>query len=84
MTLGGLRYSAGSFVSDSHVELLVPGKDGAAPALLGLKPLERQRQQHSCTVLQDGSVLIAGGLDDNGFQRTTLDDLVIYTPAPLD
>jgi hypothetical protein len=84
MTLGGLRYGPGGPVSDSHVELLVPGKDGAAPGLLGLKPLERPRHQHSCTVLRDGSVLIAGGVEDDGFQRTTLSDLVVYMPAPLD
>ena len=84
MTLGGLRYGGSGLVSDSHVELLVPGEEGAAPGLLGLKPLERPRHQHSCTVLQDGSVLIAGGVDDDGFQRTTLSDLVIYTPVPLD
>jgi hypothetical protein len=49
-----------------------------------LPSLARQRHQHSCTLLEDGSVLIAGGLDSDGFQRTTLGDLVIYTPAPLD
>ncbi|MFY0524221.1 kelch repeat-containing protein [Archangium gephyra] len=84
MTLGGVRYGGSGFVSDSHVELLVPGEEGGAPGLLGLKPLERPRHQHSCTVLRDGSVLIAGGVDDDGFQRTTLSDLVIYTPVPLD
>jgi galactose oxidase-like protein len=84
MTLGGLRSSSGGLVSDSHVELLVPGKDGAAPGLLGLKPLDLPRHQHSCTVLRDGSVLIAGGVEDTGTQRTTLDDLVVYMPAPLD
>lgn len=84
LTFGGLRYSGGELVSDPHAELLVPGKDGAAPGLLGLKPLDRPRHLHSCTVLQDGSVLIAGGVEVNGTQRTTLDDLVIYMPAPLD
>jgi hypothetical protein len=84
MTLGGLRYGPTRLVSDPHVEMLVPGKEGAAPGLLGLKPLERQRHQHTCTVLEDGSVLIAGGLDDDGLQQTTLGDLIVYTPVPLD
>lgn len=84
MTVGGVVSSASGYVSDSHVELLVPGKNGAATGLLGLTALERQRQRHTCTVLEDGSVLIAGGLDDDGLQRTTLGDLVIYTPVPLD
>ncbi|HYO72950.1 MAG TPA: kelch repeat-containing protein [Archangium sp.] len=80
MTLGGVR----GLVSDPHVEMLVPGQDGAAPALLGLKPLEPSRHQHSCTVLEDGAVLIAGGQVEVGSQGSTLGDLVIYTPAPLD
>lgn len=84
MTLGGVRYSSDGPVSAAHVELLVPGKDGAAPGLLGLKPLDRPRYQHSCTVLRDGSVLIAGGVEDKGTLRTVLDDLAVYMPAPLD
>ncbi len=84
MTLGGQRSTSNGLVSDSHVEMLFPGKDGAAPGLLGLKPLAQPRHQHSCSVLEDGSVLIAGGLDDNGNGWTTLGDLVIYTPVPLD
>ncbi|QRO02570.1 hypothetical protein JRI60_18145 [Archangium violaceum] len=84
MTIGGRRSTPNGIVSDSHVEMLVPGKNGAAPGLLGLKPLERQRHYHSCSVLEDGSVLIAGGLDDSGNGWTTLGDLVIYTPVPLD
>ncbi|MCY1080080.1 Kelch repeat-containing protein [Archangium lansingense] len=84
MTLGGVRYSSGVLASDSHVELLVPGEEGAAPGLLGLMPLEQPRQQHTCTVLDNGAVLIAGGLNDTGSQRKTLGDLVLYTPVPLD
>ncbi|WP_395842761.1 kelch repeat-containing protein [Archangium violaceum] len=84
MTLGGLQSTASGPVSDAHVELLVPGKDGGPTALLGLMPLAQARHQHSCTVLEDGSVLVVGGLEDNGARRTTLGDVVIYTPVPLD
>jgi hypothetical protein len=84
LTVGGLRATASGLVSDPHAELLIPGRDGGTPVMLGLPSLARQRHQHSCTLLEDGSVLIAGGLDSDGFQRTTLGDLVIYTPAPLD
>ncbi|MGZ3457339.1 MAG: kelch repeat-containing protein, partial [Archangium sp.] len=69
MTLGGLRFGESGPVSDSHVEMLVPGKEGGAPGQFGLKPLEQERHQHTCTVLEDGSVLIAGGLDDGGGRR---------------
>ena len=57
----------GLTVSDSHVELLVPGKDGGSPTLLGVKALELPCYQHTCTVLEDGAVLIAGGLENDGF-----------------
>jgi hypothetical protein len=84
MTSGGRRFTTSGLVSDAHVELLVPGENGGAPALLGLMPFERQRHQHSCTVLEDGSVLVVGGVDDNGVRPATLGDLFIYTPVPLD
>jgi hypothetical protein len=83
LTSGGLRATASGLLSDPHAELLLPGTEGS-PVMLGLPLLERQRHQHSCTVLEDGSVLIVGGLDNDGRRRTTLGDLVIYTPAPLD
>ncbi|MFY0579095.1 Kelch repeat-containing protein [Cystobacter fuscus] len=57
---------------------------GGAAGLLGLPDLERSRHQHTCTALEDGSVLIAGGLEEDGVQRTTLDDLLLYMPVPLD
>jgi hypothetical protein len=84
LILGGRRASASGPVSDAHAELLVPAKEGGGPVSLGLPALERQRHQHTCTVLEDGSVLIAGGVDDNGFMRTTLGELLLYTPAPLE
>jgi hypothetical protein len=84
MTLGGLRFTPNGFLSDAHVEMLVPGKNGAAPGLLGLMPLEQPRHRHTCSVLDDGSVLIAGGISDSGNGWMTLGDLVIYTPVPLD
>jgi hypothetical protein len=84
LTSGGLRASASGLQSAPHAELLLPGQEGGSPVMFGLPPLERPRHQHSCTVLRDGSVLLAGGLDNDGRRRTTLGDLVIYTPAPLD
>ncbi len=84
LTLGGRRASTSGLMSDAHAELLIPGQAGGLPTMLGLPALERPRHQHTCTVLEDGSVLIAGGLDDDGRLRATLGDLVLYTPAPLD
>ncbi|WP_002627399.1 kelch repeat-containing protein [Cystobacter fuscus] len=85
LTLGGWgNADLGDLVSDAHGELFVPGAEGGAAGLLGLPELERSRHQHTCTALEDGSVLIAGGLEEDGVRRTTLDDLLLYMPVPLD
>jgi hypothetical protein len=84
LTLGGRGGGLGELMSDDHGEMFVPDQSGGAAGLLGLTPLERPRHQHTCTVLEDGAVLIAGGLEDDGTQRTTLDDLLLYMPVPLD
>jgi hypothetical protein len=85
LTLGGWGNSRlGELTSDARGELFVPGSDGGAAGLIGLPDLERPRHQHTCTALDDGSVLIAGGLEEEGSQRTTLDDLLLYMPVPLD
>ncbi|WNG19134.1 kelch repeat-containing protein [Cystobacter fuscus] len=85
LTLGGWgNADVGELVSNAHGELFVPGAQGGAAGLLGLPDLERSRHQHTCTALEDGSVLIAGGLEEDGVQRTTLDDLLLYMPVPLD
>jgi len=84
MTLGGRGFGFGGLVSDPHAELLVPGKDGGATGILGMKNLERPRYAHTCTVLEDGAVLVVGGVEDDGGERMTLGDLFVYTPPPLD
>ncbi|MET0404657.1 MAG: kelch repeat-containing protein [Cystobacter sp.] len=84
LTLGGWGGDLGELVSDDHGELLVPGAGGSASGLIGLPPLRPPRHQHTCTVLEDGAVLIAGGLEEVGPQRTVLDELLLYMPVPLD
>ena len=66
LTSGGLRATVSGLLSDPHGELLVPGNEGGSPAMFGLPLLERQRHLHTCTPLQDGSVLISGGLNTEG------------------
>lgn len=49
----------------------------AAPAL------KTPRWAHTCTALQDGTVLVLGGINEgNGSAATVLKDAWIYTPAP--
>jgi len=84
LTVGGLSSDGLGLASSPQGELLFPGLEGGAPGMLGLPLLERGRYQHTCTVLEDGSVLIAGGVEDDGFLKATLSDLLLYTPVPLD
>lgn len=84
VTIGGVEEEFGERHTDPHVEVLVPGTNGGVPAMLGVKALERQRAQHSCTVLEDGAVLIVGGVTEEGDHQTTLGDVILYTPVPLD
>ena len=84
LTAGGLRAEASALVSDARAELLVPGQEGRAHAVFGLKPLGRARYLHTCTTLPDGAVLIAGGRDLEGQGGATLGDLRVFMPPPVD
>ena len=41
------------------------------------------RYLHTCTVLQDGSVLIAGGVNEDSGKFTVLNTLELYVPVPV-
>ena len=84
MTLGGVSQAFDERHNDAHAELLLPRRSGESPVMLGASALPRQRSQHTCTVLLDGAVLVAGGLTEDGDRQTTLGDVLLYTPAPLD
>lgn len=47
-------------------------------------PLASPRYFHSCTVLADGAVLVAGGVEEKGGVFNTLKSLEIYTPRPVE
>ena len=47
-------------------------------------PLTDARFFHSCTLLADGSVLVAGGVQESGASFTTLSSMEIFVPAPVD
>lgn len=85
VTVGGRRVSStGGLRTTGEVEVLTPVAASPSSAALGMTPLVRPRYLHSCTALPDGTVLIAGGVDDSGGEGRFLDDVLIFTPPPRD
>ena len=74
---------AGDFPHATGQTLVV--SEGAQGALssLGGPDLPVPRLLHTCTALPDGTVLVTGGVNENGTEEV-LQDAWIYQPAPLD
>jgi hypothetical protein len=84
VTSGGRHLeSDGTSVSEAAMELLSPSPSGL-PTSLGLDPLPLARHLHTCTVLHDGSVLLAGGLTEVDGQPQALSEALLYMPLPRD
>jgi hypothetical protein len=85
LVAGGRRNSefGGGLHATGQVELLTRATSPTA-GVLGMEPLEHPRYLHTCTALPDGTVLIAGGVDDSGGSGRFLDDALIFTPPPQD
>lgn len=87
LTIGGRTADAtGMNVrSDNTVVVVRPDGRGGTMAL-GAPNLALGRYQHTCTLLNDGSVLVLGGLNETPANMTgdVLSDAWIYTPAPAD
>ncbi len=85
VTVGGRRVAReGGLRSTGEVELLTLMAASPSAGALGMTPLVRPRYLHTCMALPDGTVLIAGGVDDSGADARFLDDVVIFTPPPRD
>lgn len=71
--------------SDRTSVIFTPPSSGGLTSLEGPN-LPRPRYFHTCTTLNDGSVLVTGGIDEtfDGTTTTTeiLQDAYIYTPVP--
>lgn len=84
LTVGGLvNDQVAGARSDASVEMLAPSPAGP-PTPLRMDSLAKPRHYHSCTTLQDGTVLVLGGVSLAGGQSTILQDALIFTPTPID
>jgi len=64
--------------SDAGAQVSLSGVGNQAP----FDGMVTDRYLHTCTVLQDGSVLITGGVQRDGTHFTVLDSIELYTPLP--
>ncbi len=83
LAVGGRAGDANAPVSVKNAELLAPSPSGGA-AVFEVPQLPVGRYHHSCTTLQDGSVLVIGGVEEAASGPRVLSDAWIFTPAPLD
>jgi hypothetical protein len=75
---------AATGVSDATSTLIKASVEGGVTSLPG-PTLPVPRYSHTCTALQDGTVLVTGGIDEiAGGSVTILQDAFIYQPAPVD
>ena len=68
--------------SDDSTVLIKPSASGGSTSVGGPN-LETARYSHTCTLLQDGAVLITGGVSEQGSTVEILQDAWIYQPAPV-
>ncbi|MDY7233315.1 Kelch repeat-containing protein [Hyalangium rubrum] len=82
-TVGGQRPGEGGLVSTGLAELITPTQN-VTGGVLGMSPVEPPRSLHTCTALPDGSVLVTGGLDNNGGSTRVAPGAFIFMPVPRD
>ncbi len=64
--------------------VLIKSSAGGVSTSVGGPNLETARFSHTCTLLQDGAVLITGGVSEQGTSIEILQDAWIYQPAPIE
>ncbi|WP_224365453.1 hypothetical protein [Hyalangium versicolor] len=84
LTVGGRRIGfENGLESMGATELLTPTTNATGGAL-GMLPVSPARYLHTCTLLPDGSVLVAGGLAESGGVPQPATGLYIFMPVPRD
>ena len=85
MVIGGYTTegTAATLHSDGSTVIITSDKMGGAQGIGG-PPISVPRYEHTCTALQDGSVLVTGGRNDQNGVPEILQDAWIYQPAPVD
>jgi hypothetical protein len=83
LTIGGRVSAGGQTESSVKVELMTPLASGGS-AVEELPGLPVGRFHHTCTTLQDGSVLVLGGVRQGADDQVSLADALLFVPAPLD
>jgi N-acetylneuraminic acid mutarotase len=80
LVTGGFNSCDDDFCSDLREAELY---DPATGTWRAAKPMRAAREQHTATLLSDGTVLVAGGLDEGGFGRngSTYSSAEIYDPT---
>ncbi|HCF58683.1 MAG TPA: hypothetical protein DFS52_11910 [Myxococcales bacterium] len=62
---------------------VISEREGSIRSSRGL-PLAESRYFHTCTLLNDGSVLVTGGMHEVGTNITTLSSMEIFVPYPAE
>ncbi len=85
VTGGRVVDTAVTTVSSSDDTVEYWDRNGAELILEPVGNLPKPVYGHTCTVLSDGSVLLAGGITEaTDGSRQILNDIYLFTPAPLD
>lgn len=86
MAVGGrTAQMPGAFGDSDATSILIKGSSQGGVTSLGGPNLPIPRYAHTCTALQDGTVLVTGGINETAAgTQEILQDAYIYQPAPVD
>jgi hypothetical protein len=83
-TAGGRRQDGQGFLASSGSAELITPTEGLTGGVLGMTPVPFARYLHTCTPLQDGSVLVSGGVSSDGRSTQLALGTYVFMPVPQD